>query len=89
MYILEQTLDADGVETFRMSEGPQVFVSHHLVGFVGEHPSNVDYYYEERGYGCQSRREVAIVFASEHRAAPAVQGQMFPAGDDLPLFTAS
>lgn len=29
-----------------------VFVNENLVGFVDGHPSNVDYYREERGYNC-------------------------------------
>ena len=37
--------------------GKTVFVDAHLVGFVGEHPSNVDYYREERGYDCGSDDE--------------------------------
>ena len=37
-------------KTFRC--GKTVFVTAYLVGFVGGHPSGVDYYREKRGYAC-------------------------------------
>ena len=66
MYILEHTQDEDLGNVFRMSDGRSVFVNDHTIGFIGHGPSNVDYYYDdERGYGCATEREAAIVFASE------------------------
>ena len=65
MYILEQTQNDDLGDVFRMSDGRSVFVNQHTVGFLGGHPSNVDYYYSEGGYNCKTAREVAIVFATQ------------------------
>ena len=66
MYILEHTQDIDLGDVFRMSDGRSVYVNDYTVGFVGGHPSGVDYYYDnEHGYGCESRREVAIVYATQ------------------------
>jgi len=40
-----------------------VFVNEHLVGFTGQSPSNVDYYYDDGpGYSCQSEDDVADVY---------------------------
>lgn len=66
MYILEHTQDEDLGDVFRMSDGRSVYVTDHAIGFVGGHPSSVDYYYDsERGYGCATEREAAIVFATQ------------------------
>ena len=45
----EDTMD-EYTKTY--DDGKTVFVTAHLVGFEGGHPSNVDYYRDERGYGC-------------------------------------
>lgn len=70
MYILEHTKHEEWGDVFRLSDGQSVYVTDHAIGFVGGHPSSVDYYYEERGYGCQSAREAAIVFATQFPQFP-------------------
>lgn len=61
MSILETT-HYDGTEIFRMSDGVEVYVSDIHIGYVGGHPSGVEYYYDSRGYGCHTSREAALVF---------------------------
>jgi hypothetical protein len=50
--------DADLGEVFQIGNA-EIFVNDYTVGRVGGHPSGVDYYYSERGYGCKSAQEVA------------------------------
>ena len=54
-------LEAGSDEEIFDIEGTLVFVND-LVGVVGGHPSNVDYYYSEQGYGCTSAAEVAAAY---------------------------
>ena len=76
MYILEHTQDYDLGDVYRMNDGRSVFVNPHCIGFVDGHPSNSDYYFDdEGGYGCQSNREAAIVYATQH------PGAQTPGGD--------
>lgn len=60
--VTSQTQDNEGNDLFVFSDGKTVFVNSYLVGFTDGHPSNVDYYYEERGYGCETARDVAIQY---------------------------
>ena len=55
-------LEAGSDEEIFDIEGTLVFVNEYLVGVVGGHPSNVDYYYSEQGYGCTSAAEVAAAY---------------------------
>ena len=66
MYTKALGVDDEGDEIFEVYplytggvDGIKIFVNNHNVGFVGGHASGVDYYYEERGYGCESSQEVA------------------------------
>lgn len=70
MYILERINDETFGDTFRLSDGALVYVNAWTVGYVGGHPSNVDYYRDaERGYGCESNREIALVYHTMNIAA--------------------
>ncbi len=66
MSILEVVPDTELGSVYRLSDGARVFVNDVTVGYVGGHPSGVDYYRDnERGYGCESDREIALVFHTQ------------------------
>ena len=79
MYISRRTR-RDGVRNIPCHQRVRRFSYPITFGFVGEHPSNVDYYYGEARLWLPGRREVAIVFVRAPAARSA--GSDVPAGDD-------
>jgi len=74
------------------SDGLTVYVTDHMVGFVGGHPSNVDYYRESRGYDCGSDNEKVADqyhanFADLHLASTTASPGSREAGQEVDTMT--
>lgn len=64
MYIVAVDEHADN-RVYHMSDGCAIYVSDSIIREIDGPPSNVDYYFSERGYACESEREAVLVFHTQ------------------------